>query len=169
MFFCLKNCKQNSACFSAFCVQKFLTRRRKVSQSLRGVVSHRRHGKHRILLRRLPIFFQLTIQIFFHAEKINFHALVIKIPCLEKNTRVGNKITRVGNKIGRQSLSRPFYYLTTSNPRASTALMTASRLGVPVMIASPEARSMLTSVTPLTPRMARSALALQWLHDMPLI
>ena len=33
----------------------------------------------------------------------------------------------------------------------------------------PEARSMLMSVTPLTPRMARSALALQWLHDMPLI
>ena len=88
------------------------------AKHLREVISREIHRRHRILLRRLPIFFNWLYSFFSCREnrfscrenkfscreKKKFHALVIKFPCLgNKITRVGNKITRVGNKIGRQT------------------------------------------------------------------
>ena len=90
MFFCLKNCKQNSVCFCAFCVKIFLTQRRKVSQSLRGVVSHTRETQN--LTPQVADFFQLIIQ-FFSCRENRFSCRENKFSCQEK------KIPCLGNKI----------------------------------------------------------------------
>ena len=112
MFFCLKNCKQNSVYFCAVC--KYFSQRRKVSQSICVRLFYTKSTEDTEYCSAGCRFFSTDYTVFFHAEKIDFHAekinfhaekkkfhaLVIKFPCLGKKiTRVGNKITRVGNKL----------------------------------------------------------------------
>ena len=92
------------------------------------------------------------------ATKSNFVFALCKFP-------VVNSLEGVRNR----DKPRGWCHSSTLNPKASTALTTSSFSGFPETMVSPEARSMLTSVTPATLRMAFSALPLQWLHFRPLM